>query len=182
MNGFCQKTYRENRVATLKEKGLCVVCGKDRLESTSLKCRSCVATHRLASARARARNLENGLCVTCSLPSNGKAHCESCARKNSERSKALIAKRKGFGVCTYCGIEPPERNRSWCAPCLERDRKSRKALLERRKARCKDCNADIETGKQRCEICAEKHRTYQRNRNARKKAEMIAHNERLRNA
>lgn len=114
---------------------------------------------------------ENGICVRCrkEKASLGKIMCESCAKKDNQRTKENREALKGMGICPRCG-----RNKLWgdeknCIECrakmyeynLTHKTKSTKNYNKIRKENglCIKCGKKPPVkGKTKCATCAAKER------------------------
>lgn len=133
------RIYSKLRRASLKDVGLCTVCGKVEPEPGFLQCSTC-----------RERKNEKV-----------RAWPEEKKRKRLDQinasKKALRDKRKAAGICTECGLFPAEFNHTMCEICLEKKRKNSKLYYENHRQKptkdelkaagiCYICGGQIEPG------------------------------------
>lgn len=99
------KQYQKQRYKLLKSLGICTHCGRAKAVPARTLCAECAEVHsayyrgrklseeqRVKSAeRLRIRyrsNRENGCCIACGLPLDGKGvRCSLCARTHADREK-----------------------------------------------------------------------------------------------
>ena len=111
------------RAAERAAAGLCVRCGRRPPEAGRAACAECTERKRAASRARDAR-----------LRAEGRPRRRREPRETvRERRRRLTADRIARGVCTKCGIDPPEDGRRQCEPCLARGREADR--LRYRKAR-----------------------------------------------
>ena len=116
-----------------KELGLCVQCGA-KVEDGHSRCPACCQKEKNKYAELR----DNGICIGCGKPSDGKVYCKQCRewyrnyyaeRGVLDKAKKLRGERRASGVCTRCGSETDGRWKM-CQKCREYSRKYQQARKE----------------------------------------------------
>lgn len=125
-----KRRYNRERAAFLREHKMCAWCGKEKALENKRLCYDCMersaenharryqamspeekaAKNRKSHERAKARRYERreqGLCVQCGRPANGKALCTSCGNRVNAYNREKHRKRGGIsyderGNGTYC--------------------------------------------------------------------------------
>ena len=105
--------------------GLCVRCGRRAPEAGRTACAECAERKRAASRARDARLRAEG------KPRRRRREPRETVR---ERRRRQTAGRIARGVCTRCGIDPPEAGRRQCGPCLARDREADRLRYEKARA------------------------------------------------
>ena len=94
--------------------GLCVPCGRRAPEAGRTACAECAERKRAASRARDARLRAEG------RPRRRREPRETVRQRRRRQTADRIAR----GVCTKCGIDPPEDGRRQCGPCLARGREA----------------------------------------------------------
>ena len=94
--------------------GLCVRCGRRPPEAGRTACAECAERKRAASRARDARLRAEG------RPRRRREPREAVRQRRRRQTADRIAR----GVCTKCGIDPPEDGRRQCGPCLARGREA----------------------------------------------------------
>lgn len=133
------------------------------------------AAKRMDSKRRRALKKEGGICQACDQQAVSKRvrcqRCLDCVRDNSQQyrdqraldsefiarineiQRGIAARRKARGVCSYCGVGPPEEGRSRCSDCLQAVRTTQRTLHAKRRSegRCNKCWGEPLPGRVLCQ-------------------------------
>ena len=138
---------RQRHAARLGQR-LCTRCGRVPPEPGLKVCGGCAEKRRAAEKVRRDRARQQG------MPYAGRDP-ERCRRADRAGDRRRRRAWKEAGLCTSCGLNRPEENRSVCEPCRE----ARRALDRRRYAarkaagRCVRCTQPTVGGLSRCGRC-----------------------------
>lgn len=164
MNG---NEWRRQRYRQLKEKGMCVECGKIRAAPGRVRCRDCLDKRNSDRRKDRAFYKSIGICQICKKePIFGdEVLCLNCAEKKREagrkafqsisdeerqkrnrKGREIYQRYKQNGICPSCGKRKIAQGKARCEICL---RKNADRANERR------CSAprDVLEGLQLCGQC-----------------------------
>ena len=133
----------------LRERGLCIRCGKPNQDTKYASCPKCRAHQR----DIRRYRIESGLCVKCGRPAEkGKTFCLVCLIDNREKSRysrdryethikqhkkeynqKVYEQRIKDGICTMCGKRKPSQGYRICEICRKKKRVINKRSYAKRK-------------------------------------------------
>jgi hypothetical protein len=161
----CQKCaqrdldYAERRKQDLRERGLCLNCGKTPPKSRCKYCPACLDKINRKHAK-RAETLEGeGRCRYCSTKCDRKGSvCVNCTHKQREQRKGRQLARREQGRCVTCGEGDADHPFKRCAPCRKATRGKRRELWQQRieAGLCTRCGAaPHKQGAQMCAPCAD---------------------------
>ncbi len=141
------RRLRQRHAARLEQR-LCTRCGRVPPEPGLKVCGGCAEKRRAAEKVRRDRARSQGKLYRGRDP-------ERCRRADRAGDRRRRRAWKEAGLCTSCGLNRPEENRSVCEPCRE----ARRALDRRRYAarkaagRCVRCTQPTVGGLSRCGRC-----------------------------
>lgn len=152
-NQNAKNIYFRNRYLNLKEKGICVKCGKNKAVENKVRCLECSEYIKQEYAwykskgicpRCKSENVKKGyaVCWKCRLDLNdlkaasySRHHYEPTElqkQKQNEQQKRLRIFRKENGLCVYCG--KPKNNETYvsCKMCRvkQNEKRNLKAHLQ----------------------------------------------------
>lgn len=91
--------------------------------------------------------VERGLCAGCCAPNSRSTQlCERCSKETQRKRKRKLAEARSGGMCSRCGVRPPDTDYKTCARCRKQRAK------EAAKRRVKKIAAGICSSCQQCEV------------------------------
>jgi hypothetical protein len=160
------RDYQNAKVARRKVDGICVLCGRMRIEpGNALYCRFCWPRMKEYNARSgrrvAQRRREAGQCQRCGRNSAPYLCCLKCRNGATHARK----NRLGRGLCARCSRERPVPNRLCCKTCqtLLHNYFARKYRQFKKQRICPICKNDrLARGHAACRKCLSKKRCYLR--------------------
>lgn len=97
---------------------ICRDCGNPTVENR-VRCRACLDRHSRIQKVYQIRNRQNGICIDCGNPRDGKSivYCEKCRENRKQRAAKRYIKNRLNAVCTNCGR--PRGSGKLCPTCIE---------------------------------------------------------------
>jgi hypothetical protein len=119
-----QEQYRSR-----KEKGLCVVCGRQPAAPDRVRCQPCHEKY-LAWQQANRKSKRNDTVCACGKPPRaGATTCEGCYLYHRNYNRKRANRTRSDGLCVRCG-DRPELGKKSCAKCLEAGRRNYRKLRD----------------------------------------------------
>jgi len=106
-----RRIQREYRLR-LKHKGLCIKCGKNKVNLPHVKCEICITKQSEWQRKKSSENLKMNKCADCSMLKIGVRFCEDCCLKRTASKRLGDVSRwkdlkviydKQHGICPYVG-------------------------------------------------------------------------------
>lgn len=134
---FCDRAcYKKTKHRARADEGVCVACGKIKVESGKKRCTECLRIKREKQNKQTSQKVANGICVVCDKENDRKGLllCSSCWRDKMvtrlHRLRKVYRARRLEGACPICG-GVRHSNFVACASC----RTNARAKYARRTAR-----------------------------------------------
>lgn len=133
--------WKRKQYQSLKNKGICVDCGKEKTEEGRIRCQSCLNRRSSERRKERLFYIEMGICPVCRKNKiyGDETVCLECKEKKSAYNhqyhethkkdvdgyhKELYERRKVERICYQCGKRKAAYGRVRCEICLKKNAES----------------------------------------------------------